>query len=175
MIIMILEISQSMKSIIIFIIGFLSGSGVIGVWLSSFFNKGLQRNQQEFEALGEIKDVFASDEMREAMTRLGNFRRDNPFTFPDIFSAMLKDGKLEANQIKRDSGKYFHHFENKVFGSFKKTTDEFIKRALYITQVELLLDVVDPLEKVKAKFLNTEYDENIAKECRRIFKDELEK
>jgi len=29
-------------------------------------------------------------------------------------------------------------------------------------------------KKTKAKLLNTKYDENITKECRRIFKDELE-
>lgn len=168
-------ILPTIKTILTFIFGFLVGSGVIGVWLNSCFNKKLQRKQHEFEVLKDIKDGFDSDEMREAMTRLGNFRGNNPSTFVEIFSKMLKNGDPEVDQIKFDSGKYFHHFHSKVFGRFEKIDDAFIRRAVYISQIQLLLDIVDPIEKTKAKLLNTQYDENIAKECRRIFKDELKK
>jgi hypothetical protein len=168
-------ILPTIKTILTFIFGFLVGSGVIGVWLNSRFNKKLQRNQHEFEVLKDIKDGFDSDEMRNSMTRLGNFRRSNPSTFIEIFSGMLENENPEGNQLKHDSGNFFHHFHSNVFGRFEKIDDTFIRRAVYISQVQLLLDVVDPIEKTKAKLLKTEYDENIAKECRRIFEDELEK
>ena len=82
-----------------FIIGFLFGSGVVAVWLSSIFNKKLQRNQHKFEVLKDIKDGFDSDEMRKAMARLGQFRRNNPSTFIEIFSGMLNNGDPEGDQI----------------------------------------------------------------------------
>ena len=148
---------------------------MIGVLFNSYFNKKLQQNQHEFEVLKDIKDGFDSDEMRKAMARLGQFRRNNPSTFIEIFSGMLNNGDPEGDQIELDSGKYFHHFHSNVFGRFEKIDDAFIRWAVYISQVELLLDVVDPLEKEKAKYNKTKYDESIAKECGRIFKNDLEK
>ena len=163
------------KSIMVFIFGFLAGAGVVAVFLNSRFNKKLQRNQQEFDARLKIKDGFASDEMRKAMMRLGKFKREKPSTFVEIFSEMLNNGDSKADQINHDSGKYSHHFCDNVFGLLDKVDDAFIKRAVNTSQVQLLLDVVDPLEKEKAEYYKMEYDENIAKECRRIFEKQLKK
>ena len=171
----IVDILPTVKSILVFIFGFFVGSGVVAVFFNSYFNKKLQLNQQEFDAMIKIKDGFASDKMREAMMRLGKFKRKSPSTFVEIFSEMLNNGDSEADQINHDSGKYSHHFCDNVFGLLDKVDDAFIKRAVNISQVQLLLDVVDPLEKEKAEYYKTEYDENIAKECRRIFEKKLKK
>ena len=44
-----------------------------------------------------------------------------------------------------------------------------------IGTVKFLLEIVDPLEKVKAEKSKAKHADYIAKECRRIFQNELEK
>ena len=132
-----------------------------------------RNEEEERKKIDKVICGFDSIEMRKGMMRLGDFKREYPSTFLEIFAEKLKNKDFEARELSLDSGAYFHHFRNNVFRRFEDVDDKFIKSVVYISQVELLLDVVDPIEKTKAKLLNTQYDENVAKECRRIFKDEL--
>ena len=147
---------------------------VMGV-LNMFKMFDFERKRQEFEVLMKIKDGFASDEMRKGMMELRKFERDHNWEdFVGFFVRLWDSDDPKSKEINLDSGRFFHHFRDNVFGLLDKIDDTFIKRAVHISQVELLLDVVDPIERKKAELYDTKYDENVAKECRRIFWDELE-
>jgi hypothetical protein len=44
-----------------------------------------------------------------------------------------------------------------------------------IAPIKFLIEIVDPLEKIKATKVEVRHAGYVAKECKRIFKDELEK
>ena len=135
----------------------------------------LLKKQIKTIQIGRIKDGFSDDTMREGMMDLRYFKEKNKPDFLMTFVNLWNDNYSEFKKISLASGRFFHLLKDNIFNIFDEIDDAFIKQVVHIEYVTFLLEIVDPLEKVKAELLNTEYDENIAKECRRIFKDELEK
>jgi hypothetical protein len=141
----------------------------IGVVIGLIFEWIAYRNKK----IGKIEDIFSSDEMRKGMMNLRHFVDDNKSNFVDIFRDLLNKNNPKGDEISLDSGRFFQHIKKKVFNNREKAKNWIIKRTMNIGTVKFLLEIVDPLEKVKAEKGKVKHADYIAKECRRIFKDEL--
>ena len=84
------------------------------------------------------------------MMDLGYFKEKNTSDFLERFVNLWNNDYHEAKKISLASGRYFHHIESNVFEVSENANDEFIKRAIDVTQVRFLLEIVNPIEKVKA-------------------------
>lgn len=138
-------------------------------------SKDIERRQEEMEAIREIDNIFSSDEMRKRMMGLRDFVEDNKSNFEEVFRDLLDKKYPKGKEISLDSGNFFHPFEKKLFNDRGEPKEWLIKRTMNVGTIKFLIEIVDPLEKVKADKYEVKHADYIAKECRRIFKKELEK
>ena len=123
----------------------------------------------------EIDNIFSSDEMMKGMMNLRHFVDDNKSNFVDVFRALQDKNDPKGDEINLDSGRFFHPFRKKLFNNREKPRKWLLKHTLTIATIKFLIEIVDPLEKIKAAKIGVEHAAYIAKECQKIFKDELEK
>ena len=123
----------------------------------------------------EIDDIFSSDEMRKGMMNLRHFVDDNGLKFDDVFRDLRANNDLKGDEISLDSGRVFHPFRKKLFNKNGKPKKWLIKHTMTIAPIKILIEIVDPLEKIKAAKIGVDHAAYVAKECQKIFKDELEK
>ena len=120
----------------------------------------------------EIDDIFSSDEMRKGMMNLRDFVEDNKTNFEDVFRELLDKRNQKGDEISLESGHFFHPFRKKLFNKRGKPRKWLIKQTMSISTIKFLIEIVDPLEKIKAAKVGVEHAGYVAKECIILFKDE---
>lgn len=132
----------------------------------------------------QIRNGFASEEMGIAMTRLGKFGRECGNDYHQIakrFGEMLKklpdedipDEKLTEEEyniryLNRSRRKYSHYFYG-IYNLSDEVFSNFIKKIVSVDEVQLLLEVVEPMEKAK----NPDYNMKMINKFRKIFRKKL--
>jgi hypothetical protein len=127
------------------------------------------------QIINDIRDQFATKQLEECIKELANYRNLHE-NFEDQFYAGLalsryagsEEPELEIDNCRR---MYSHIFHKLIILLNTNCIDkEFIKKIIYADEVDILLNIVEPLEKAKAKFLEKEdYNHTIFDIVRKIF------
>ncbi len=118
----------------------------------------------------QITDTYSSPDMDEAIKYLHNWKDGHGTEFAKIFSNRLAEGgHSDAEQLDKHRRRYSHHFHQiKTMLDCEVVNEDFVGKLVKPSQVDTLLDVVEPLEKAKG----LDYDHSTFDLFRRIYRKE---
>lgn len=114
----------------------------------------------------QIMGEYSSSEMLEGMLRLRTWTEQHGSDSAKIFGELRGSRYDEVKQIDEDRRRYSHYFHRIArLLQVGVVNEDFVKKVLLSSQVDFLLDVVEPLEKAL-----TYYDPSTFDTFRRIYR-----
>lgn len=132
------------------------------------------------QIINDIRDQFNSSDLGDCIKKLNNYRCHHGQDIEDQFFAGLAlaerpdngIGPTEEIDVDRCRRIYSH-----IFHKLKILLDSgcidiiFIKKIIYRDEVDLLLNIIEPLERTKAQFIKKEFNSATFDAFREIFRD----
>ena len=113
------------------------------------------------QIINQIRDSFSSPEMSVAIKSLTDLKKEIGVHYPSNITL--------AKMIDEHRRNYVHLFHKlKILIDSNCISQDFIKKIIYSDEIDLLLNIVEPLEKEK----NPKYDKSTFDTFRNIFKRE---
>ncbi len=123
-------------------------------------------NTVKAQIVMEITSTYSSSDMGESVKRLHDWKRQYPQDFAQLFEKGLREPNNITEQLDGDRRKVAHYFHPiRAMLDCGVVDEDFVRKLVKPDQVDILLDVVEPL--VKAKDPN--YDHSTFDTFRRIY------
>lgn len=127
------------------------------------------------QIINDIRDQFSTkqiDECINALKRYKNLHEDIDAEFRSGL-ALIEQRNMEVPEIEIDNYRrmYSYIFHKLAILLDGKCIDNgFIKKIIYPDEIDILLNIVEPLEKAKARFLNKDYNPKTFDTFRKLFR-----
>jgi hypothetical protein len=114
----------------------------------------------------QITSTYSSSDMGESVKNLHNWKKKHPEDFAQLFNKGLAEPNNITKQLDEDRRRVSHHFHQiEAMLDCGVIDEDFVRKLVKPDQVNTLLDIVEPLEKVK----NPDYDHSTFDSFRRIY------
>lgn len=112
----------------------------------------------------DLKDDYASSDMREGVLELIKFKKEHGNEFAQKFAKRRSD---KMDEYRRSYAHYFHKIAALL--DTEVIDEAFVREVIQPDQVHILLNIVEPLEKK----INSDYDRSTFDKFRRLFKGRI--